>query len=104
VAAVDLVKFLRAMDRQPYAEGWRNTLAISGEGEGTLRHRLNDPMTRGQILAKTGSLERVSTLAGYARASSGRTYVFAILFNGRVPHGGGHALEDQLLRALIANG
>jgi D-alanyl-D-alanine carboxypeptidase/D-alanyl-D-alanine-endopeptidase (penicillin-binding protein 4) len=104
VAAVDLVKFLRAMDRQPYAEGWRNTLAISGEGEGTLRHRLNDPLTRGQILAKTGSLERVSTLAGYARASTGRTYVFAILFNGRVRHGGGHAIEDQLLRALIANG
>ena len=103
-AAVDLVNFLRAMDRQPYAEAWRSTLAISGEGEGTLRHRLNDPMTRGQILAKTGSLERVSTLAGYARASSGRTYVFAILFNGRVPNGGGHAIEDQLLRALIANG
>jgi D-alanyl-D-alanine carboxypeptidase/D-alanyl-D-alanine-endopeptidase (penicillin-binding protein 4) len=104
VAAVDLVKFLRAMDRQPFAEVWRSTLAVSGESEGTLRHRLNDAATRGQILAKTGSLERVSTLAGYARASSGRTYVFAILFNGRVPNGGGQALQDRLLRALIANG
>src|SRR6266540_59861 len=103
-AAVDLVKFLRAMDRQPYGELWRNTLAVSGDSEGTLRHRLNDAVTRGQILAKTGSLERVSTLVGYARASSGRTYVFAILFNGRVPNGGGQALEDRLLRALVING
>lgn len=105
VPASDLVKFLRAMDRQPYGPLWRTTLAVSGEPEGTLRHRLRDPATRGQILAKTGSIERVSTLAGYARASSGRNYVFAILLNGRgVTDGGGQAFQDRLLRALIANG
>ena len=105
VAASDLVKFLRAMDRQPYGPLWRTTLAVSGEPEGTLRHRMRDPITRGQVLAKTGSIERVSTLAGYARASSGRNYVFAILLNGRgVTDGGGQAFQDRLLRALIVNG
>ena len=105
VAAADLVEFLRAMDRQPYGELWRTTLAVSGEPEGTLRHRMTDEVTRGQVLAKTGSLERVSTLAGYARASSGRTYAFAILLNGRgVTDGGGQAFQDRLLRALIVNG
>jgi len=104
-SASDLVRFMRAIDRQPYGALWRGTLAVSGVREGTLRHRLKDALTRGQVLAKTGSLERVSTLAGYARASSGRTYVFAILLNGRgVTDGGGQAFQDRLLRALIANG
>jgi D-alanyl-D-alanine carboxypeptidase/D-alanyl-D-alanine-endopeptidase (penicillin-binding protein 4) len=103
VPASDLVKFLRAMDRQPYGPVWRATLAVSGEPEGTLRHRMKDPVTRGQVLAKTGSIERVSTLVGYARARSGRNYVFAILLNG-VSDGGGQAFQDRLLRALIVNG
>lgn len=105
VPAGDLVRFLRAMERHPQGERWRGTLAISGEREGTLRHRLNDLIARGQVLAKTGSLERVSTLAGYVRAESGQTYVFAILLNGRgVTDGGGQAFQDRLLRALIING
>jgi D-alanyl-D-alanine carboxypeptidase/D-alanyl-D-alanine-endopeptidase (penicillin-binding protein 4) len=105
VPAADLVQFLRLMERNPNGEVWRNTLAVSGEREGTLRHRLNDALARGQVLAKTGSLERVSTLAGYARAGSGRTYVFAILLNGRaLTEVGGQGFQDRLLRALIANG
>jgi D-alanyl-D-alanine carboxypeptidase/D-alanyl-D-alanine-endopeptidase (penicillin-binding protein 4) len=103
VPASDLVKFLRAMDRQPYGPLWRATLAVSGEPEGTLRHRMRDPVTRGQVLAKTGSIERVSTLAGYARASSGRNYVFAILLNG-ISGWEGQGFQDRLLRALIVNG
>lgn len=104
-SAEDLVRFLRLMERHPHGELWRNTLAISGEKEGTLRHRLKDGVSRGRVLAKTGSLERVSTLAGYVRADSGRTYVFAILLNGRgVTDGGGQAFQDRLLRALIAHG
>jgi D-alanyl-D-alanine carboxypeptidase/D-alanyl-D-alanine-endopeptidase (penicillin-binding protein 4) len=105
VPAAELVRFLRAMERHPQGERWRGTLAVSGDREGTLRHRLRDALTRGQVLAKTGSLERVSTLAGYARAGSGRTYVFAILLNGRgVTDGGGQAFQDRLLRALIQSG
>jgi D-alanyl-D-alanine carboxypeptidase/D-alanyl-D-alanine-endopeptidase (penicillin-binding protein 4) len=104
-SAADLVRFLRLMERHPHGELWRSTLAISGEKEGTLRHRLKDAAVRGRVLAKTGSLERVSTLAGYVRADSGRTYVFAILLNGRgVTDGGGQAFQDRLLRALIAHG
>lgn len=105
VPAADIVRFLRAMERHPHGEIWRGTLAISGEKEGTLRHRLSDSIARSQVLAKTGSLERVSTLAGYARGGSGRTYVFAILLNGRgVTDGGGQAFQDRLLRALITHG
>ena len=103
VPARDLVRFLRAMDQQSFGPAWRSSLAVAGEPEGTLRHRMKDPIMRGQILAKTGSIEHVSTLAGYARARSGRNYVFAILLNG-VSDGAGQVFQDRLLRALVVNG
>ncbi len=105
VAAGDLVKFLAAMNRHPHAAEWKTTLAVSGDSEGTLRHRLRDPDLRGKILAKTGTINGVSTLAGYVTANSGKTYAFAILLNGRnVWEVGNHGFQDHLLRSLIKFG
>ncbi|MFY9550038.1 MAG: D-alanyl-D-alanine carboxypeptidase/D-alanyl-D-alanine-endopeptidase [Thermoanaerobaculia bacterium] len=105
VAAGDLVRFLRAMNAHPQGAAWRATLAVAGEQEGSLRHRLLWTSTRGQIEAKTGTLNGVSTLAGYATASSGKTYAFAILLNGpRVTESRGHAFQDRLLKALVERG
>lgn len=105
VAAGDLVNFLRAMSRHPNGTLWKSTLAVSGDTESTLRRRLADPLTRGKILAKTGSINGVSTLAGYATACSGKTYAFAILLNGpRLWDRPGHAYQDRLLTALIKYG
>ena len=105
VSAADIVKFLRAMNTQPNGPAWKATLATPADSEGTLRHRLHDPVARDRIAAKTGSIRGVSTLAGYATAVSGKTYAFAILLNGPgVWDGGGHAYQDRLLLALIHNG
>jgi len=103
VSAADVVRFLRAMTTHPSAAAWKATLATPGDPEGTLRHRLRDVADR--VVAKTGSIRGVSTLAGYATGLSGKNYVFAILLNGPgVWDGGGHAYQDRLLRALIKNG
>jgi serine-type D-Ala-D-Ala carboxypeptidase/endopeptidase (penicillin-binding protein 4) len=105
VAAADLVRFLRAMNTHPNGAAWRSTLAVSGDSEGSLRSRLLDSLTRGQVEAKTGTLNGVSTLAGYARAASGKTYAFAILLNGPgVTESRGHSYQDRLVRALIQKG
>ena len=105
VAALDIVRFLRAMAATPLAEDWIATLAVSGNGDGTLRHRFRDHAVRGRVYAKTGSLDHVNSLAGYATAASGKSYVFAIVLNGRrVNDGTGHAFEDRVLRALLGNG
>jgi D-alanyl-D-alanine carboxypeptidase/D-alanyl-D-alanine-endopeptidase (penicillin-binding protein 4) len=104
-SAADLVQFLRAMNRHPQGPVWRSTLAVSGDSEGSLRHRLNDSRLRGLVAAKTGTLNGVSTLAGYAQAGSGKTYAFAILLNGpRVTESRGHAYQDRLLRVLLQRG
>jgi D-alanyl-D-alanine carboxypeptidase/D-alanyl-D-alanine-endopeptidase (penicillin-binding protein 4) len=105
VAAGDIVRFLRAMSESPNGAVWKTTMATGGEPEGTLRHRLNDPISRGRVVAKTGSIRGVSTLAGYATGVSGKTYAFAILLNGgRVYDTNGHAYQDRLIRTLIKNG
>jgi D-alanyl-D-alanine carboxypeptidase/D-alanyl-D-alanine-endopeptidase (penicillin-binding protein 4) len=105
VAAADLVAFLRAMSRQPHGAQWKTTLAIGGDPDGTLRHRFREAEMRGRIVAKTGTIQGVSTLAGYATADSGKTYAFAILLNGRgVYDGAAHAYQDRLLRALVKRG
>ena len=105
VAAGDIVRFLRAMNASADGAIFKTTMATGGEPEGTLRHRLNDPIAQGRVLAKTGSIHGVSTLAGYATALSGKTYAFAILLNGgRVYDANGHAYQDRLVRALIKNG
>jgi D-alanyl-D-alanine carboxypeptidase/D-alanyl-D-alanine-endopeptidase (penicillin-binding protein 4) len=93
------------MNGHPYGGQWKATLALSGDPDGTLRHRLREASMRGRILAKTGSLRGVSTLAGYATAESGKTYVFAILLNGPgVWDTNGHRYQDRILRALVRQG
>ncbi len=105
VSSADLVRFLRAMNQHPQGAAWKATLAVSGDQEGSLRHRLLWASTRGQIEAKTGTLNGVSTLAGYANASSGKAYAFAILLNGsRVSESRGHAFQDRLLKILVERG
>lgn len=105
VAASDIVRFLRAMKASPLFSAWEPTLAVSGEGDGTLRHRFRGRLGRDRIYAKTGSLDRVNSLAGYVTGASGKSYLFAIVLNGRrVNDGTGHAFEDRILRALLDNG
>jgi D-alanyl-D-alanine carboxypeptidase/D-alanyl-D-alanine-endopeptidase (penicillin-binding protein 4) len=105
VAAGDLVAFLRVMNRHPSGAAWKATLAEPGDEYGTLRHRFKELASQNRIWAKTGTINGVSTLAGYATADSGRVYAFAILLNsGRLGEYSAHAYQDRLLRALIKNG
>jgi D-alanyl-D-alanine carboxypeptidase/D-alanyl-D-alanine-endopeptidase (penicillin-binding protein 4) len=105
VPAADLVAFLRAMTAEPYGAAWRATLATGGEPGTTLQHRFREAAMAGHVQAKTGSINSVSTLAGYAVGASGKTYVFAILLNGgRVNEFSGHAYQDRLVRSLVKNG
>jgi serine-type D-Ala-D-Ala carboxypeptidase/endopeptidase (penicillin-binding protein 4) len=105
VPAADMVAFLRAINASPVGPVWRATLATAGEGGSTLQHRLRDEELAGRVQAKTGSINSVSTLAGYATGNSGKTYAFAILLNGgRVNDYSGHAFQDRLVRALVKNG
>lgn len=80
------------------------TLAIAGEGEGSLRHRMLGDATRGRVYAKTGNVAGVVTLAGYVHAASGATYAFTILVNGGCSERRGHAWQDRFVTELATFG
>jgi D-alanyl-D-alanine carboxypeptidase/D-alanyl-D-alanine-endopeptidase (penicillin-binding protein 4) len=76
----------------------RQALAVAGVN-GTLRNR---PSGSGRVLAKTGTLDGVSSLSGYATTQSGARFAFAILMNGhRLSDSEAHEAQDKIA-ALVA--
>ena len=71
---------LHFLSQRYYFDLFRNTLAVSGT-DGTLRNRMSALDVRGSIHAKTGTLNGVTTLAGYMTTKSGRNLVFSIFAN-----------------------
>ncbi len=71
---------LQFLSTRPYFELFRNTLAVSGT-DGTLRHRMASDQVKGNVHAKTGTLNGVANLSGYMTTKSGHNLVFTIFTN-----------------------
>ena len=94
---------LRHMFFHPAGVEFAQSLPYSGEEEmRSWKRRLATPPYRGNVFAKTGTLNGVSTLSGYAKAVSGKSYAFSILLN--KAGGGAHGAQDRIVMALIDNG
>lgn len=79
------------------------SLPIGGV-DGTLAKRWHGHPAKGRVRAKTGTLDKVVTIAGYLAADSGHPLAFAILLND-VPPGQrstARALMDELVDVLAA--
>jgi len=99
------VAFLQALaTRWAHFTAFERTMAVSGDPEGTLRHRLQTDATYGRVVAKTGNISGVVTLCGYVTARSGQRYVFSILINGGISEKRGHAWQDRFLNELATFG
>jgi serine-type D-Ala-D-Ala carboxypeptidase/endopeptidase (penicillin-binding protein 4) len=59
---------------------FRESLPVAGR-EGTLKSRFRDPVFEGKMFAKSGSMTRVRSYAGYLTAASGKELVFCIIVN-----------------------
>ncbi len=100
VSAENLVRLLIAMHRSPHAEAFRDSLPVYGV-DGTLRNRLRGSPVQGNGFAKTGSLNRVSSLSGYLRTQSGRYVAFSIVMNAyNAAASDARNLQDQLVLLL----
>ncbi|HEX9944155.1 MAG TPA: D-alanyl-D-alanine carboxypeptidase/D-alanyl-D-alanine-endopeptidase [Thermoanaerobaculia bacterium] len=94
---------LRHMFFHPAGSEFAQSLPYSGEEEmKSWKRRLATPPYRGNVFAKTGTLNGVSALSGYAKAVSGKSYAFSILIN--KSRGDAHAAQDRIVMALIDNG
>ena len=76
-----VVKLLTWAARQPWAEDFRASLPSAGE-DGTLENRMKGTAAVGRVQAKTGTVNHVEGLSGYATTEHGEHLIFAIFGNG----------------------
>ncbi|MFQ5351214.1 MAG: D-alanyl-D-alanine carboxypeptidase/D-alanyl-D-alanine-endopeptidase, partial [Thermoanaerobaculia bacterium] len=96
-----LTWLLSYLHGRPLRREFIRSLSYSGEPELPWERRLAKPPYRGNVFAKTGGLNGVSTLSGYAKGSSGRLYAFSILMNGAGERWRAKRAQDRILRTLI---
>ena len=79
VTPISQVKYLTDLMDEKYFKTYFDSLPIAGQ-TGTLKKTFYGE-GNGQIFAKTGTLNKVKTLAGYLKTNSGKTLVFSLLIN-----------------------
>jgi D-alanyl-D-alanine carboxypeptidase/D-alanyl-D-alanine-endopeptidase (penicillin-binding protein 4) len=101
ISAVGLADVLLAAHRSQYMPEFAASLPLSAT-DGTLKRRFRAPGLQGRLRMKTGSLEDVSSLAGYVDAASGKTYVAVIILNHpKAEQGAGDMLQTAFVEWLF---
>jgi len=87
----------------PYRNILMQSLAVAGV-DGTMKRRLRGTRVRGRGYFKTGTLRDVRSIAGYVKASDGKTYVMAILHNDPKARYRALAAHDKLIEWVYDGG
>jgi serine-type D-Ala-D-Ala carboxypeptidase/endopeptidase (penicillin-binding protein 4) len=95
-AVVALLKYAQV---QPWFDPYYASLPIAGI-DGTLEDRMKNSPVTGRIHAKTGSVEHVRTLSGFAETLGGRKLIFSFLSNNQ--GGKNHEAADALSGLCLA--
>ena len=80
------VALLRWIAQQPWGEAYSSTLPLAGE-DGTLESRMKNTAAAGRIQAKTGALQHVRAMSGFATTLKGERLAFAIFVNNSTQNG-----------------
>jgi D-alanyl-D-alanine carboxypeptidase/D-alanyl-D-alanine-endopeptidase (penicillin-binding protein 4) len=99
VTARLISEMLRASEREPWADIWRESLPVSAR-DGTLRSRMKGTAAEGRISAKTGTLGGVSALSGFVTTVEGRRLVFSLIENNFPASLAAKAIEDEAAEML----
>jgi D-alanyl-D-alanine carboxypeptidase/D-alanyl-D-alanine-endopeptidase (penicillin-binding protein 4) len=88
-----VVMLLRWAQAQPWFESYYASLPVAGI-DGTLEDRMKNTPAAGRVHAKTGSVEHVRAMSGFADTPGGRRVVFSFLSNNQ--GGKNHQAMDAL--------
>lgn len=100
MTARHLADLLRHAYRSAYMPEYLSSLSLAGI-DGTLSRRFRKGVLTGMAHMKTGSLDHVSSIAGYFQARSGNRYIVVTLHNHTDIHRGpGEEVQEALLRWL----
>jgi len=81
-----VVKLLQFAAQQPWGEALASTLPVAGQ-DGTLADRMKNTPAAGRVRAKTGSIEHVNALSGYASTRHGARLIFSMFGNNHALRG-----------------
>ena len=100
MTARHLGAMLRYAYESPFMPEYLSSLSLSGL-DGTLSRRFRNSVLTGQAHMKTGSLDHVSSVAGFFQAASGERYIVVTMLNHTDVHRGpGEEVQEMLLRWL----
>jgi serine-type D-Ala-D-Ala carboxypeptidase/endopeptidase (penicillin-binding protein 4) len=95
VSANHYTQLLAYMHNQPDKE-FEKTLPISGR-TGTLSNLCRGQVAEGRILAKSGTMSRIKSYAGYINTKTGKKLAFAIIVNNHTNSSGNLVIEMERL-------
>jgi D-alanyl-D-alanine carboxypeptidase/D-alanyl-D-alanine-endopeptidase (penicillin-binding protein 4) len=95
-----VVQLLRYISQQPWGADFIASFPIAGL-DGTLENRMKDTAASGRILAKTGSLEHVRAISGYATTVRGEHLIFTIFGNNSSHGHDATAAMDTIAVAMV---
>ncbi len=94
-----IVILLGFAQKQAWFGPYYASLPVAG-ADGTLEDRMKNTLAAGRIHAKTGSVEHVRTLSGFAETAAGRRLIFSFLSNNQ--GGKNHEATDALTGLCVA--
>lgn len=95
------VQLLRFDDRQSWGADYISSFPIAGI-DGTLETRMQGTPAAGRISAKTGGLDHVRALSGFATTVGGERLVFSMFGNNNPQHGRESAIAiDSIAVAMV---
>ena len=80
ISANNFVSLLKYMSESSNADEFIESLPIAGES-GTLRSVCRNQTGHGRVIAKSGTMTRIKSYAGYINSLSGGRYAFALIVN-----------------------
>jgi serine-type D-Ala-D-Ala carboxypeptidase/endopeptidase (penicillin-binding protein 4) len=96
-----VVQLLRFNDRQSWGSDFIASFPIAGV-DGTLESRMLGTAAAGRILAKTGGLDHVRALSGFATTTGGEHLIFSVFGNNNPQRGRDSAVAiDSIAVAMI---
>ncbi len=98
------IKILRSAYKDEHIkDAFIASLPVAGV-DGTLKKRFKDTHLEKVLYAKTGTIDNVSALSGYAFMPSGKKYAFSLITNNSLsPMDQVKKMEEELLTGLLTN-
>jgi serine-type D-Ala-D-Ala carboxypeptidase/endopeptidase (penicillin-binding protein 4) len=101
VTPQSVVRLLEYALKQPWGSDFVATLPVAGQ-DGTLENRMRGTAAAGRVHAKTGLVEHVNSLSGYATSRRGAHLLFSIFANNTGVKGSdGTNVVDSICVAMV---